>query len=119
MISQEYLSQRSMAVPCALVTWATSGSVAVAVGASVAVSVCGSEGIGVKTEAVNVNCETTVLAADVRTAATSGVGPGVVADPQATSRTVMIRIVAMSFGFIKSLFRSKQLTLIYNFDGNR
>ena len=72
-----------MAVPSAFVTWATGSSVAVAVGASVAGSVGTNDGMGVNTAAVNVNCETTVLAAEVRTAATSGVGSGVVADPQA------------------------------------
>jgi hypothetical protein len=41
------------------------------------VSVGSARIVGVKTAAVNVNWETTVLAADVRTAATSGVGsPG-------------------------------------------
>ena len=41
-----------------------------------------------------------MLAAEVRTAATSGVGSGVVEGPQATSKTVMIRIVKMSFSFM-------------------
>ena len=55
---------------------------AVMVGSGADVSV-GGGGVGVKTAAVNVNCDTTVLAAEVRTAATSGVGSGVVEGPQA------------------------------------
>src|SRR5688500_20249183 len=35
----------------------------------------GREAVGVNAAAVSVNCETTVLAAEVRTAAISGVGP--------------------------------------------
>jgi len=77
----------------------------VAVGAKVAVSVGMDDGTGVKTAAVNVNCETTVLAADVRTAATSGVGSGVLADPQAASNTAKTSKITRYFGFIEFPFR--------------
>src|SRR5215216_6561428 len=73
--SHEYLSHKTTTVPSALVTCATGSDVWVAVasglpGACVSVGVAGTT---VNTAAVNVNWETTVPAADVRTAATSGV----------------------------------------------
>jgi hypothetical protein len=64
----------------------------------------GGGSVGVNTAAVNVNCETTVLAAEVRTAATSGVGSGVVADPQATSKIALMSKSVRYFSFIKSPF---------------
>jgi hypothetical protein len=58
--------------------------------------------VGVKAAAVNVNCETTVLAAEVRTAAISGVGaPGVAEDPHAASRLATRKRMKNSFSFIK------------------
>jgi hypothetical protein len=57
--------------------------------------------VGVKAAAVNVNCETTVLAADVRTAATSGVGsPGVADGPQEATSIAITNIVMNSLGFM-------------------
>jgi hypothetical protein len=64
--------------------------------------VASSDGVGVNTAAVNVNCDTTVLAADVRTAATSGVGSaGVSEGPQATIKAAMNTVVIRIFSFMK------------------
>ena len=46
----------------------------------------GSKVVGVKAAAVSVNCETTVPAADVRTAATSGVGSDGVGAPATSNK---------------------------------
>jgi hypothetical protein len=55
----------------------------------------------VNTAAVNVNWETTVLAAEVRTAATSGVGSeGVGLAPQAVSSSTRMRRTNVDFVFI-------------------
>ncbi len=84
-----------------MVTCATGSPVLVAVGSRVAVSVGRGGGVGVKTAAVKVNCETTVLAAEVRTAATSGVGAaGVAGDPQAASSRTTMRESTASLFFI-------------------
>ena len=59
--------------------------------------------MGVNAAAVSVNCEMTVLAADVRTAATSGVGPDgcwVAVPPQAPIRSAMNIVVTTSLSFI-------------------
>ena len=57
--------------------------------------------MGVKAAAVKVNWDTTVLAAEVRTAATSGVGSeGVAAAPQAESNTAMRRMVRVVLIFM-------------------
>ncbi len=74
---------------------------AVSVGAIVAVSVGSGGGVGVNAAAVNVNCASTVLAAEVRTAATSGVGAAGVAAPlQAASQRDATREITMFFLFI-------------------
>ena len=59
--------------------------------------------MGVKAAAVSVNCDTTVLAAEVRTAATSGVDPvaGVADGPQAVINKMTAMTVAISLGFMK------------------
>src|SRR6185295_4245383 len=74
--TKDKLSQRATVVPSAFVTCTTGCPVAVLVvlvasGADVSV---GWDGVGVNAAAVSVNCEITVLAADVRMAATSAVG---------------------------------------------
>jgi hypothetical protein len=91
--------------------------VAVALGSGVNVSV-GMNGVGVKTAAVNVNCDTTVLAAEVRTAATSGVGSGVVADPQAARSRLKTSKSARYFGFMETPSCSKLWTLFFYFEVN-
>src|SRR5574338_608543 len=74
--SHEYLSHNATTVPSAFVTCATGRVVTVAVAWGSAVSAGMLEGAavvggaGVNTAAVNVNSDTTVRAADVRTAAT-------------------------------------------------
>jgi hypothetical protein len=80
-----------MVVPWALVTSATGGCVSVAGGWGVSVSIAGAAvgGIGENTAAVNVNCDTTVLAAEVRTAATSGVGSAAVGEPPQAASSMM------------------------------
>jgi len=83
----------------------------VAVGSNVDVLVAGGGGTGENTAAVNVNWETTVLAADVRTAATSGVGSGVVDDPQAAISNAGIRSDRRSLFFIGSILNGM---IIYN-----
>jgi hypothetical protein len=87
------------------VTCATGNDVSVAVAsvACVAGGVFVGEGsTGVKTAAVSVNCATTVFAAEVRTTATSGVGPmGVAEGPHATSKVAIKKIKQNSFGFMK------------------
>jgi hypothetical protein len=56
----------------------------------------------VNAAAVSVNCETTVLAAEVRTAATSGVASGCVSeDPQAVINMAMKMTVTISFSFME------------------
>jgi hypothetical protein len=68
--------------------------------------------VGVKTAAVNVNCETTVLAADVRTAATSGVGSdGVAEGPQAARNRMEHSMGREYFGFINLLLSDQQFSL--------
>src|SRR5688572_32168630 len=74
------LSHSASGVPDKFVTCASTGSVAVAVNSGADVFV-GSKVVGVKAAAVSVNCDTTVPAADVRTAATSGVGSDRVGAP--------------------------------------
>jgi hypothetical protein len=80
------------------------GAVPVVVISGAGVSV-GSDGVGVKAAAVNVNCATTVLAADVRIAATSDVGSafGVPAAPHAELSTTTRVTSRVSLSFIKSL----------------
>ena len=63
----------------------------VSVGKGVGVSVGNGSGVGVKKAAVNVNSAITVLAAEVRTAFTSGVGSIGVAGAQAESKNIMMR----------------------------
>jgi hypothetical protein len=59
--------------------------------------------VGVNAAAVSVNSEITVLAAEVRTAATSGVGSGGgLADPHAAITIAMKMAVAISFSLIES-----------------
>src|SRR6185503_5800547 len=93
------LSQRAKDVPCALVTCTKGCPVAVLVGCGVIVSV-GIDGMGVNAAAVSVNCEMTVLAADVRIAATSGVGScsGVLEEPHAAINIMKRIAVTISFG---------------------
>ena len=74
------------------------------VGSGADVSV-GWDGVGVNAAAVSVNCEMTVLAAEVRMAATSAVGscacvPG---DPHAAISTMNRIAVIINFGFIEPL----------------
>ena len=74
-----------------------------AVGSGACVLVAGGGEVTVNAAAVSVNCETTVLAAEVRTAATSGVGSRgcCVADPpQAPISSAMSIVVTTSFSFI-------------------
>jgi hypothetical protein len=89
-------------VPDSFVT-CTAGCVTVAASINSGVdSFVGRDGVGVKTAAVNVNCDTTVLAAEVRTAATSGVdSAGVAADPQAAIKAAIIAAVTRIFGFME------------------
>ena len=72
--------------------------------------------------AVCVNCPeswaTVVPTIAVFTALTSKVGAGVANDPQAASKIEMGRMIAAVFDFIKSLFGSKLLTLLFNFNGD-
>jgi hypothetical protein len=83
-----------------LVTWATGRVVSVAVTSGAGVSVTGAV-VGVKAAAVKVNCETTVLAAEVRIAATSGVGSLGVADgPHAAISIAVKKSVVNSLSFI-------------------
>ena len=77
-----------------------------AVGSGADVSVGAKDGTGVNTAAVNVNCDTTVLAAEVRTTETLGVGSGVDEDPHAASRISVTNAVKISFSFIEPLFCS-------------
>jgi len=73
--------------------------VAVVSGADVLV---GGEVVGVNAAAVNVNCETTVLAADVRTAPISEVGSAVVAsgDAHATINMATRAVITIDLSFI-------------------
>jgi hypothetical protein len=67
------------------------------------VSVAGS-GVGVKAAAVRVNSATTVLAAEVRTTSTSGVGSAGVAGAQAASIKTVINAKMMNLFFMGPLF---------------
>jgi hypothetical protein len=77
--------------------------VSVGSGSGVAVSVGGS-GVAVKAAAVSVNSATTVYAAEVRMASTSGVGTIGVAGAQAARIKVAITAKIMNFTFIGPLF---------------
>jgi hypothetical protein len=63
----------------------------------------GGNGVGVKTAAVSVNSATTVYAAEVRMASTSGVGTMGVAGAQAASIKVAISAKMMNFTFMGPL----------------
>src|SRR5687768_7785142 len=67
----------------------------------------GTAEVGVNAAAVSVNCDMTVLAADVRTTATSGVGStDAGGDPQAAIRRAHKSKVKLSFRFIEPPSRS-------------
>jgi hypothetical protein len=64
--------------------------------------------VGVKAAAVSVNWEITVLAADVRMAATSAVGScswGVLADPQAVKKMAISIRLRVGLRFMEPLYR--------------
>jgi hypothetical protein len=63
--------------------------------------------VGVKAAAVSVNCEMTVLAAEVRTAATSGVDSdpaGGVADPHAAANMAIKMTITTDFSYMEPPF---------------
>jgi hypothetical protein len=74
-------------------------------GVAVVAGSVGADLVGVNTAAVNVNCEITVLAAEVRMAATSAVGScsEVVGDPHAGTRIAISRILIISLNFMEPL----------------
>src|SRR6266487_573453 len=101
------LSHRSTVVPSAFVTCARGGNVAVLVTAGVDAGVSvGRDGVAVKAAAVSVNSEITVLAADVRTTATSGVDSCSCAlgDPHAASKMAISITIIVSLSFIEPLY---------------
>jgi hypothetical protein len=75
--------------------------VAVAVGSGAEVSVGRGGGVTVNAAAVSVNCDTTVLAAEVLTAAISGVASGVVEGPHAAVSMMTRDATMISFDFIE------------------
>jgi hypothetical protein len=80
-------------------------SVAVASGWGVSVGAAGEENVGVKAAAVRVNCDITVLAADVRIAATSGVeSAGVAEGPHAAINAATRKQTRNSFSFMEPLY---------------
>jgi len=105
--SMERLSHRATVVPAPVVTCARGATVAVALiatcGADVSV---GREAVGVKAAAVSVNCEMTVLAAEVRTAAISGVGSCEDGgeDPHAATNMAMRMTLMSGLSFMKPPF---------------
>jgi len=78
--------------------------VSVGSGSGVGVSVGGS-GVGVKAAAVSVNSATTVNAAEVRMASTSGVGTMGVAGAQAARINAAANTKMVNFSFIGPLLR--------------
>ncbi len=66
----------------------------------------GGRGVGVKAAAVSVNSATTVYAAEVRTASTSGVGTMGVAGAQAERVNAAANIKVINLIFIRPLLQS-------------
>ena len=112
------LSHRATVVPWASVICATGWVVAVLLacgveGVDVSADSVARDGVGVNTAAVNVNCEMTVLAAEVRITATSGVGSwGGFADQHAANRTVISITLMVSLSFMDFLLFSAYFTTI-------